>query len=311
VHGFTLVELLVVITIIGILIALLLPAVQAAREAARKMQCSNNLKQIGLAMHNYHTAIGTFPPGEIAVGINLGTNYTNWAIAILPYMELQNLYSQYNQNATNDHASNQAVRETLVPAYSCPSDLDATILDTPATGPQLQFRRGSYHCSAGYAGPLSDGTYCVYYGYGHPEWECRQSWRGPLHPVGDQSTFRRTESVADVRDGTSNTMMVGEYATVTRPQQRAFWANAYGRYALSPTVPESRAMLGDFEQCANLPGADGTNPCKGNWSSMHAGGAFNMLFCDGSVRSLMSTIDLTLLGGLASMDGGEVAFSAE
>ena len=110
-RGFTLVELLVVITIIGILIALLLPAVQAAREAARKMQCSNNLKQIGLAMHNYHTAIGTFPPGEIAVGINLATNYTNWAIAILPYMELQNLYSQYNQNATNDHASNQTVRE--------------------------------------------------------------------------------------------------------------------------------------------------------------------------------------------------------
>src|SRR5688500_12419399 len=89
--GFTLVELLVVIAIIGILIALLLPAVQAAREAARRYQCTNNLKQIGLAMHNYHDINGKFPPSRIARG-----DYITWAVLILPYMEQQAMYELWN-----------------------------------------------------------------------------------------------------------------------------------------------------------------------------------------------------------------------
>ncbi len=116
-RAFTLVELLVVITIIGILIALLLPAVQAAREAARRMQCSNNLKQIGLALHNYHTAIGTFPSGYISAYGDPGYPSSNdlgpgwgWAAMMLPYIELGNLHDQIRFDEDIAHPDNAVVR---------------------------------------------------------------------------------------------------------------------------------------------------------------------------------------------------------
>lgn len=138
-RGFTLVELLVVIAIIGVLVGLLLPAVQAAREAARRMQCSNNLKQAGLAMHNYHDVARVLPAGIMA---NRGpTSLTpndpdgpghaacdaisTWGTAILPYMEQSNLYSLNNSSLPNWHVSNQRVVSTALPMYSCPSDPNA------------------------------------------------------------------------------------------------------------------------------------------------------------------------------------------
>src|SRR5206468_9075071 len=99
--GFTLVELLVVIAIIGVLVALLLPAVQMAREAARRMQCSNNLKQIGIALHNHHDVKLTFPPGALNTGHNGTPVYTTWTVEILPFMEQQALYQQYRQDLLN------------------------------------------------------------------------------------------------------------------------------------------------------------------------------------------------------------------
>ena len=121
-NAFTLIELLVVITIIGMLVALLLPAVQAARESARCLQCANNLKQIGLALHGYHAALGSFPPGNINLGAGLcpgsaepTTSYStrsgNWMIAILPYLEQNALYNQYDNHYTNESPQNRAVRE--------------------------------------------------------------------------------------------------------------------------------------------------------------------------------------------------------
>ena len=125
--GFTLVELLVVITIIGILIALLLPAVQSAREAARRMQCQNNLKQLALAVHGYHDVHGVLPASKIQYGANSGYDrLMAWTVAILPFVEQQALYdlwdSNVSQNAPGLNNGNRIVRSTHLPLHTCPTD---------------------------------------------------------------------------------------------------------------------------------------------------------------------------------------------
>ena len=134
-RGFTLVELLVVIAIIGVLVALLLPAVQAAREAARRMSCGNNLKQLGLALHNYHDTFNTFPPGGITPGNCCGTpSAATWTIFILPFIEETALQNQYNFNVWNRDPVNAQVRESFIKAYLCPSDLNKRRTERPESG---------------------------------------------------------------------------------------------------------------------------------------------------------------------------------
>jgi prepilin-type N-terminal cleavage/methylation domain-containing protein len=131
--AFSLVELLAAITIVGILIALLLPAVEAAREAARRMQCGNNLKQIGLAIHSYHAARGCLPHGNLyrsaglcpgidvePQGTSYSTKFSNWLIAILPYAEQSALFDGYHFDYRSESPQNQSVRETNVAVYVCP-----------------------------------------------------------------------------------------------------------------------------------------------------------------------------------------------
>ncbi len=183
--GFTLVELLVVIAIIGILIALLLPAVQAARESGRRTQCTNNLKQIGVALHNYHSAINEFPPGGITLGSCCGTQSKGtWTVFILPYMEKLALFQRYDLNAYNESGTNAYVRQQFVPAYICPDDVKTNVLDQPASGPGagLKYAPGSYRGVSGRSN--GDGWMDT-----SNQWigNVPANWRGPLHTVGNDS----------------------------------------------------------------------------------------------------------------------------
>ena len=142
-RAFTLVELLVVITIIGILIALLLPAVQAAREAARKMHCANNFKQVGLALHGYHSAKDCLPPGMFDPRLKANApGYWGWSTYILPFLEQQAVYDMFSFNRPNDYYqggannSNNTAQMILVTAYICPSD---------STGGSLVYSSGDTH----------------------------------------------------------------------------------------------------------------------------------------------------------------------
>ena len=188
-RGFTLIELLVVIAIIAVLIALLLPAVQAAREAARRAQCLNNLKQIGLAMHNYHQAIGSFPMGKTQGLNNIGSygGWTDWSAQslMLPYMEQSAIYNAINYNFLGgwDIAGqiNSTAWNTLIASYLCPSDANAG----NSTGNTISYR--------GSIGTTTDPN--AYYG--------QQRSTGVF-------TYLRSYSIADITDGTSNTIAFAE-----------------------------------------------------------------------------------------------------
>jgi prepilin-type processing-associated H-X9-DG protein len=313
-----LIELLVVIAIIGVLIALLLPAVQKVREAANRMACSSNLKQIALALHNYHDANQTFPPGSEFHRDSAGNwqHWENWAILLLPYLEEGNLQNRYHfdkRNADND--PDQAfVRTSYVRIYSCPSDLHNRLVRKPNSGPgdppghPPEFRTGSYRVVAGrsdvgagyrsWSDPFQQVNWLMSHGYGH--------WRGVfgvnVSPTTTDYGGVAPARIAAITDGTSSTLLVGERTTRTSPQYTTFWADSYNLYSQSYAVPEGRTLLNDYDRCV----AAGVDiPCKYGWGSMHTGG-INFALCDGSVRTISTTIDLTLFANLATIAGNEV-----
>jgi prepilin-type N-terminal cleavage/methylation domain-containing protein len=296
--GFTLVELLVVIAIIGILVALLLPAVQAAREAARRMSCNNNLKQIGLGLHNYHDVHKMFPPGGITPGPCCGTpSYSTWTIMLLPFVEAQTLAEKYNNNVYNEDPANKFVRESLVEVYNCPSDKHAGTLGMPASGPgaSLNYRHGSYRAMGGYsdgAGWWDNGD--------HVNLSLR--WRGVFHTVGTGTLT--SETMSTILDGTSTTLAVGESTSHTNPARGTFWAYTYTSYNCGNAVPEARTLIPDYEKCVAINGAGGSNACKRGWGSFHPG-VIQFTVCDGSVKLISTTIDMNVWVALATIDGGE------
>jgi prepilin-type N-terminal cleavage/methylation domain-containing protein len=313
--GFTLVELLVVIVIIGTLVGLLLPAVQAARESARRLQCANQLKQISTAIHSYHDALNYLPPGNRAstwgtcpggqppVDSTNSEDRANWMLAILPYLENRSLGSRYDAKVANEDSRNQSVRESIVTAYVCPADIDGDRLQIPAMGPaaadalKIPYRPGSYRAMAG----RSDGFVFL---DGGDFIDFPQTYRGPIHVVG-VAGFNR-EQFKNIRDGASHTLMVGESTTRTNPAFRTLWAYSYSFYGLSSATPQARIMSGDYDRCRAAGGEGGSFPCRRGWGSNHRGG-LNFACCDGSVHFLENTIDMDLFAGLATIDGRESA----
>lgn len=319
-RGFTLIELLVVIAIIAILIALLLPAVQQAREAARRTQCKNNLKQIGLAMHNYHDVYNMFPVGALGrPSGSFGIDISIGAFAsILPYMEQSNLKSLYNDSKPWEQQS-PTVATTIVPAYLCPSN----------TGPQVDtnpilaaYPIGANIASCNYL--LSKGA--------EKEWCFAPTTIGSgMFGINLRTNF------SNLTDGSSNTLCVGEGATGNP------WKVATAAAPNTPITTNGRVQQGWIAHQPNPLGAQGlsgwttggnwgttvyklnknpiietlyddadlgscnTNPNDqtSNFRSFHTGGA-QFLLGDGSGRFISENIDASLYNYLGGKADGQV-----
>lgn len=326
--AFTLVELLVVITIIGILIALLLPAVQAAREAARRMQCANNLKQIGLGLHNYHGTYGMLPPGMTRTkhpSLGFWVPYCSLTIAMLPFVEQQAIYDSFDRTQpTLDFqkfpGSTEYIGATLLPVYLCPSDAGPRRYDITASGGTASMAVCNYAASSGpsylaasvSSCPCSEGApYSGQYGMGSisdadgsgtvvPAMRCR----GPFNA----SIMTRCVAFNEIHDGLSNTLLFGDVLPECSGYIRQGWAlGNNGQGAVSTVVPLN------YDTCGPSPaaGGDGCHTyCNGNlelgFRSRHPGGV-QFVFGDGTVHFLSETIDHALYQYLGAIDDGETA----
>ena len=299
-RGFTLIELLVVIAIIGVLIGLLLPAVQAAREAARRSQCSNNLKQMGLALHNYHDAIGAFPPGYISRpgpdGDNIGPGW-GWASMILPQIEQGNVFNSVNFSLAIEAPANSTARMTRLSAFVCPSD--------PSFMPQFTVVDDTTSSSA-LGAPICDVAASDYVG----SFGTRDVSDVPGRDFGDGLFFRNSSvRLADVLDGTSQTIAVGEKS---QNLARATWVGAISHAAVPITELTSGNGLspegGGALVLSHTGERDGPNskPAHADqfWAR-HPGGC-NFAFGDGSVRFVKEKRPLALFQSLATRQGGEI-----
>lgn len=273
--GFTLVELLVVLAIIAILMAFLMPAVQHAREAARRTQCRNNLKQIGLALHNYETAYEVFPPGVLgddgspAAGQKLHT----WMVQTLPFLDQTPLFQQYNFDVRFDDPANASSVSTRLPTYTCPS--------VPAVTTPGQFAPTHFVGNAGSLPGSDDGV---------------------LYPL-STLTFR------DVTDGTSSTFLIGEGAFVS-----GGWAQGSMTIAGDHPAGFGRSVL-RWWSCPDRCAKPGLNPlptacasgCEQRYqfSSDHAGGA-HFHYADGHAGFVSQNIDAAVLRALITRNGGEM-----
>ncbi len=313
-RAFTLIELLVVIAIIAVLIALLLPAVQAAREAARRAQCLNNLKQIGIALHNYHDSMGTFPPGYLSLMDpvtfdNDGPGW-GWASFSLSQMEQGPVYNSINFVMGIEFPANQTARLTVIASFFCPSDawrMDTfTVVDSTTTGTSP----GAPICdvaSSNYVGSVGSGDPSSLYPYIIDDDD------GPPGRDNGNGLFFRNHSitVAWITDGTSQTFAAGERS---QNLSRASWTGAVTNAAVPLIALQAEAGLdpegGGALVLSHTGEGHGPNSPSGlahgdQYWAMHPGGA-NFLFADGSVRFIKEQIGFSIFQALATRAGGEV-----
>lgn len=292
-RGFTLVELLVVIAIIGILIALLLPAVQKVRQAAARLQCQNNMKQIALATHGYHDTAKRFP---FAVrDLEPGASASSWVtglILILPYLEKDAVARRWNpklpRNSTDDSDgdgfTNAMLQQMLIPTYVCPT----------MTPPTEALPENRAYCSYLFCAGTQDVT-LLHYGTPDPAYD------GAIVPVKDSSATSpnagASTSIASILDGTSNTFLAGETdfspKGVASKEMGGVWAYGYIGFSWGTTFHPFNKH-------------DQTTTAYGAFRSEHTGGG-NFALVDGSVRFVPTSIPNPVYQAYGTRNGGEVA----
>ena len=325
-RAFTLIELLVVIAIIGILIGLLLPAVQKVREAASRMKCTNNLKQIGLALHNYHDANNVFPPGYVDGNTNPDSTPDNdvgpgwgWASFTLPYIEQGNLYKQINFSQPVGTGVNAQVSLQPLTIFQCPSDpyqQNVPVYDSSFTSPIATVAHGNYLGCNGW-------RECFNAAGGGGGLNGNDGLNGPAGLAGAGLFYRNSRSTfASITDGTSNTIIVGERSgnhspstwtgAVTGGRCPAWMANQPPTPYVPPPGPPydnadfDEALVLSHGNATHVPSADFPIFDPDTFYSMHTGNGANFLFGDGSVHWLTSSIDPNTYQALCTMAGGEV-----